>query len=142
MPLEQQELDWNADHIAQFHANGGAIVSGRLAGANILLMTTIGARTGLPRLAPMGYTRDGDRYVIVDSNSGGPTDSAWLANVRANPIVTVEVGTERFQARATITSGAERRRLLDAHQAAIPIFKRYEEMTDREIPVLTLERIS
>ena len=141
MPVEQTEIDWNTATINDFRAHGGRITQGPLAGSNLLLLTTTGAKSGQPRTSPIGYTRDGERYVIVGSNSGGPTNSAWLYNLKANPLATVEVGDETFQVRATITEGAERRRLLDAHIVAIPIFARYEQMTAREIPVIALERI-
>jgi len=77
---------------------------------------------------------------VVGSNSGAPTNSAWLYKVRANPIVTVETGSETFRARATATTGAERRRLWDHHVAEIPAFADYERMAEREIPVVVLER--
>ena len=80
--------------------------------------------------------------MIVGSNSGGPTHPAWLANLQADPEVTVEVGTETFRARAVVTSGAERRRLFDAHAAVMPGFAEYQKKTDRELAVVTLERIA
>jgi deazaflavin-dependent oxidoreductase (nitroreductase family) len=141
MPVEQTEIDWNTAMITDFRAHGGQITQGPLAGSNLLLLTTTGAKTGESRTSPIGYTRDGDRYVIVGSNSGNPSNSAWWYNVKANPVATVEVGEETFQVRATTAEGAERRRLLDAHIAAIPIFARYESMVTREIPVVALERI-
>lgn len=142
MPLSAGETAWNENHIADFRAHGGAITQGPLKGSNVLLLTTIGAKSGEPRISPLGYTRDGDRWVVVGSNSGFAHDPAWLANIRKDPLVTVEVGTEHVRARATITSGAERDRLWAAHVAAIPAFARYEEMTERTIQVVTLERLS
>lgn len=142
MPIDDRETSWNASIIADFHAHAGSITTGPLAGSNLLLMTSTGATTGRPHVAPLGYTRDADRLVVVGSNSGRTWDPAWLRNIRADPVVTVELGTETFQARAAVTTGAERRRLLDAHIAAIPIFARYEAMAGRELPVVTLERIS
>ena len=136
------EVAWNDRIIADFHAHKGRITEGRLAGANLLLMTSIGATSGEPRTAPLGYSRDGDRYVVVGSNSGLPQQPGWLANIRANPVVTVEVGEETFQARATITSGAERERLWAAHVAAIPHFATYETMTERELQVIAIERVA
>jgi deazaflavin-dependent oxidoreductase (nitroreductase family) len=141
MPVEQTEIDWNTAMITDFRAHGGQITQGPLAGSNLLLLTTTGAKTGQTRTSPIGYTRDGDRFVIVGSNSGNPANSAWWYNLKTNPVATVEVGEETFQVRATTTEGAERRRLLDAHIAAIPIFARYESMVTREIPVIALERI-
>jgi deazaflavin-dependent oxidoreductase (nitroreductase family) len=141
VPIDDRETSWNASIIGDFRAHGGAITSGPLAGSNLLLMTSTGARSGQPHVAPLGYTRDGDRYVVVGSNSGRPQNPEWLWNIQANPSVTVDVGTASFGAIATITTGAERRRLLDAHIAAIPIFSRYESMAGRELPVVTLERL-
>jgi deazaflavin-dependent oxidoreductase (nitroreductase family) len=128
--------------MADFHEHAGQVTEGRLAGSSLLLMTSIGARSGEARTTPLGYTRDGARYVVAGSNSGLPQQPAWLANIRANPIVSVEVGTETFEARATITTGAERQRLWEAHVAAIPHFANYEKMTERELPVVTIERLA
>ncbi len=141
MPTPDTELSWNAAVIADFRANGGQVTKGRLAGANLLLLTTIGAKSGQPRTAPLGYTRDGDRYVVVSSNSGGSEHSTWYGNVLADPNVTVEVGTDRFAAVARVTEGDELRRLLDAHIAAIPQFGIYETMTERVLPVVVIERV-
>lgn len=141
MPIEPAEIAWNAAMIEDFRGHGGRITTGPLAGASLLLLTTIGARSGQAQTSPVGYTRDRDRYVVVGSNSGGPRNSAWLYNVKANPVATVEVGTDSFHVNAIVTEGAERRRLLDAHIAAIPAFGQYEQMTDRELPVVALERI-
>jgi deazaflavin-dependent oxidoreductase (nitroreductase family) len=140
MPLSAGETAWNENHIADFREHGGTITQGPLAGANLLLLTTTGARSGEPRVSPLGFTRDGERWVVVGSNSGHPRDPAWLANIRVEPHVTVEVGGETFAAIATITSGAERQRLWDAHKAAIPAFAQYETMVARELQVVTLER--
>jgi deazaflavin-dependent oxidoreductase (nitroreductase family) len=142
MPRKPDEIAWDEAILADFHEHAGQITRGRLAGANLLLMTSIGAKSGEPRLSPLGYTRDGDRYVVVGSNSGLPRQPAWLANIRANPIVSVEVGIDTFKARATITAGAERARLWAAHVAEIPHFATYERMVDRELPVVALERLA
>jgi deazaflavin-dependent oxidoreductase (nitroreductase family) len=142
MPRKPDEIAWDDGILADFHEHAGQITRGRLAGANLLLMTSVGSKSGEPRIAPLGYSRDGDRYVVVGSNSGLPHQPAWLANVSANPVVSVEVGTETFMARATITSGDERQRLWAAHVAALPHFARYESMTERELQVVAIERIA
>jgi deazaflavin-dependent oxidoreductase (nitroreductase family) len=136
------ETAWNDRIIADFHQHAGQITEGRLAGANLLLMTSIGVSSGEPRTAPLGYTRDGPRYVVVGSNSGLPRQPGWLANIRAHPVVSVEVGVETFRARATITTGPERERLWAAHVAAIPHFATYEKATERELPVVTIEPLA
>ncbi|MGD0122510.1 MAG: nitroreductase/quinone reductase family protein [Candidatus Limnocylindrales bacterium] len=134
--------NWNDTILADFRAHDGQITEGRLKGASLLLMTTTGAKTGRPRTAFVGYHLDRGRYIVVGSNQGRDAHPAWLENVRKNPIVTVEVGTEKFQARATITEGAERRRLLDDRIAAVPQFGVYETMTKRALPVIALERLA
>lgn len=136
------EAAWNDRIMADFHEHAGQITQGQLAGANLVLMTSIGVKSGEPRTTPLGYTRDGDRYVVVGSNSGLPHQPAWLANIRANPVVSVEVGIETFEARATITAGGERQRLWAAHVAAIPHFATYEKMTERELQVVIIERLA
>jgi deazaflavin-dependent oxidoreductase (nitroreductase family) len=141
MAKTPEETAWNDALIADFRAHDGQISQGRLAGAAMLVMTSTGAKTGLPRTVPLGYHRDGESYVLVGSNSGRDEQPEWLANLRMNPIVTVEVGTETFQARARVTGGSERRRLLDARIAAVPIFGDYERKAKRELPVIVLERI-
>lgn len=141
MPIDPGEVAWNESTIADFREHGGQITAGPLAGSRLLLVTTTGARSGQSHIAPLGYTMDGDRFVVVGSNSGRPLNPDWLGNVTADPMVTVEVGDSSFQALATVTQGQERGRLLEAHIAAIPIFARYEEMAGRELPVVTFTRI-
>ena len=140
MPVDAETISWNDALIADFRAHEGRITRGPMGGASLLLLTTIGAKSGLPRTAPVAYTRDGERYVIVGSHSGGPTHPAWLVNVLADPEVIVEVGTATFRARAVVTSGDARERLVEAHAAVMPGFAEYQTMTDRELQVVALER--
>ncbi len=141
MPAEEGELSWNTQMINDFRAHGGQITFGRLAGSNMVLLTTTGARTGEKRTIPLGYSRDGDTYVVVGSNSGKPEQPQWLANIAANPSVTVEVGTEKFTGTARIATGAERERLWKIHMTAIPFFLEYEKkVTTRQLQVVTLHR--
>jgi deazaflavin-dependent oxidoreductase (nitroreductase family) len=115
--------------------------SGPFLGRPVLLLTTTGAKTGEPRLVPLVFSRDGDRFVIMASKGGAPANPAWFANLVANPVVTVETGGEAFQARAIVTEGTERERLWDAHVALNPGFADYEKKTTRLIPAIALERI-
>jgi deazaflavin-dependent oxidoreductase (nitroreductase family) len=110
------------------------------AGAPLLLLTTRGARSGQTRVAPLAYTKDGDRYVIIASKGGAPSNPDWYHNVRANPEVTVEVGGESFPARATVAEGAERQRLFDQMVAQMPNFGEYQKNTIRQLPVIVLTR--
>ena len=141
MPLEKGDLPWNERVIEDFRANGGKVSFPPYVGANLLLLTSMGARTGAPHVAPLGFTRDGDRYVVVGSNSGRPVNADWVANVRANEDVTIEVGTEAFNARGRVEEGAERDRLFAAHVAALPYFAKYQAMTERPLPVVTFDRL-
>ncbi len=124
--------------VADFRTHGGKATSGPFLGRNILLLTTKGARSGEPRLAPLAYTRDGDAIVIVASKGGAPTNPAWYLNLLANPVATVELGEETFQVRASVVEGEERDRLYAAHAAEHPAFKDYPTKTTRVIPVVRL----
>jgi deazaflavin-dependent oxidoreductase (nitroreductase family) len=116
--------------------------TGWFAGGDVLLLGTKGAKSGERRVHPLTFSRDGDRLVVVASKGGAPTNPDWLANLVANPIVTVESGGEKFEARATaITAGPERDRLYAQHAVAFPGFREYEGQTSRVIPVVLLERI-
>jgi deazaflavin-dependent oxidoreductase (nitroreductase family) len=131
---------FNEGVIEDFRAHHGQITKGPFTGRSLLLLTTRGAKTGKERTNPLAYTRDGDRIVVIASKGGAPTHPDWYRNVRANPKVTVEVGPERFEANATVPTGAERRRLYDLQASRMPAFKEYERRTAREIPVVVLER--
>jgi deazaflavin-dependent oxidoreductase (nitroreductase family) len=126
--------------IADFRAHGGKASSGPFVGRPLLLLTTVGARSGQSRTTPLVYTRDGERYVVIASKGGAPTNPAWYHNLRARPTVTIEVGEERFDADASVAEGAERRRLYDQQAALMPGFADYERRTDRTIPVVMLDR--
>jgi len=130
----------NQSVIAEFRANQGR-VGGPLEGWPMLLLTMTGAKTGRTLVRPMCYSRDGDRIVVIASYGGAPNNPPWYYNLLANPIVTVEVGTEKFRARAEQVSGAERIRLFDAASKLLPMFADYQHKTKREIPVLTLTRM-
>jgi deazaflavin-dependent oxidoreductase (nitroreductase family) len=131
---------FNEGLIADFRANGGRATSGPFVGRELLLLTTVGARSGEVRTVPLVYHRDGNRLVVVASKGGAPTNPAWYHNLRRNPIVEVEVGAERFKADARVAEGTERRRLYDQHVAMMPVFAEYELRTERVIPVITLDR--
>src|SRR6267143_4754642 len=110
-------------------------------GQPLLLLTMAGAKTGRTLVRPVCYSRDGHRLVIIASRGGDPRNPPWYYNLVANPIVTVEVGTEKFRARVEQVFGSERTRLFDAAAEILPLFSGYQKKTSREIPVLTLTRI-
>ena len=129
--------DWNRQIIEEFRANEGK-VGGQFAGAPLVLLTTTGARSGQPRTSPMMYLDDDGRRYVFASKAGAPTNPDWYHNLKANPEVTVEVGTDELRATAREVTGSERDRLY-AHQADLyPGFAEYQEKTDRTIPVVEL----
>jgi deazaflavin-dependent oxidoreductase (nitroreductase family) len=132
--------DWNKNIIEEFRANGGQ-VGGAFAGRTLLLLHTTGAKSGQERVNPVAYTLDGDRIVIIASKGGAPQNPAWYHNIVANPLVTVEVGKEKFQVRAAIAAEPERTRLYDQMARIMPGFAEYERKTTRRIPVIVLTRV-
>lgn len=131
---------FNRNLIDHFRQNAGDIKEGMFKGAPILLLTTKGAKSGTVYTTPLAYTRDGDRLVIIASKGGAPTNPAWYHNLVANPTVTVEVGPEKYEAKAVVAQGEERDRLFDAQAALMPNFAEYQQNTTRRIPVVVLER--
>jgi deazaflavin-dependent oxidoreductase (nitroreductase family) len=133
--------DFNQKVIADFRANEGK-VGPPFEGAPMLLLTTTGAKSGQTRTTPLVYTTDGDRLVVIASKAGAPSHPAWYHNLVANPTVTLEVGKEKFQARAKVAGEDERDRLYAAQAALMPNFAEYQQKTTRRIPVVVLERQS
>ena len=131
--------DFNQRVIGEFRANQGK-VGGQMANIPLLLLTMTGAKSGRTITKPLAYTKDSDRLVVIASFAGAPKNPAWYNNLVANPVVTVELGSERFQARATVTAGEERQRLFDSQAKLLPIFNEYQQKTSRQIPVIVLTR--
>ena len=139
VPAVSDPNEWNRAVIAEFRANGGK-VGGQFAGAPLLLLHTIGARSGLSRINPLVYTTDGEQFVIIASKGGAPTNPDWYYNVLANPAVSVETGSEHFPAQATVPDEPERTRLFDQMATYMPGFAEYQRNTTRIIPVVVLTR--
>jgi len=132
-----QPNDWNKTVIDEFRANAGK-VGGHFAGRTLLLLHTIGAKSNVERVNPVAYVRDGDRFVIIASKGGAPTNPNWYHNLVAHPEVTVEVGTEKYKVRAEVAKEPERTRLYDKMVTMMPGFDEYRHRTTRVIPVFTL----
>jgi deazaflavin-dependent oxidoreductase (nitroreductase family) len=130
--------DWNSEIISEFRANGGK-VGGMFRAMHLLLLHTTGAKTGAERVNPVAYLTDGDALVIFASKAGAPANPDWFRNLRANPRVSVEVGTEKRDLIARVAEGEERDRLWEAQKRAAPGFAEYETKTDRQIPVVVLD---
>jgi deazaflavin-dependent oxidoreductase (nitroreductase family) len=131
--------DYNRRLIEDFRAHGGK-VSGEFEHTPMLLLTTTGARSGQRHTTPMGYMPDGDRLIVFAANGGSPTNPDWYHNLVAHPHVTVEVGTEAFEAIAVVTEDAERERLWISGVALYPFLAKHQAKTPRQIPVILLSR--
>jgi len=133
--------DWNAKVIKEFRENEGK-VGGFFADKSLLLLHTIGAKSGQPRLHPLLCMEDGERLFIIASAGGAPKHPAWYHNIVANPAVEIEYGTERFKAKASVATEPERTALYEKASTSFAGFQEYAEKTAsiRTIPVVTLER--
>jgi deazaflavin-dependent oxidoreductase (nitroreductase family) len=136
-PMSTSPNDFNARVIEEFRAHEGR-VGGTFEGATMLLLHHVGARTGTPRVNPLQYNRDGDRYVVFASKGGAPTNPSWYYNLKANPNASIEVGTDTIQVAASEVTGDERDRLYSAQAELRPQFAEYQSNTDRVIPVVVL----
>jgi deazaflavin-dependent oxidoreductase (nitroreductase family) len=139
---------WMADHVRQYVGSGGVEGhmwdSSSVGGPGLLptlLLTTTGRRSGKTRTMPLIYGESGGSYVIVASKGGAPKHPAWYLNLDALPEVGVQVGTERFTAKARTASGAERQRLWAQMAGIYPPYLDYQNKTDREIPVVVLDPV-
>ncbi|HEY4190866.1 MAG TPA: nitroreductase family deazaflavin-dependent oxidoreductase [Candidatus Limnocylindrales bacterium] len=125
--------------IDEMRANGGAVVTGPLAGHPLLILNSIGAKSGKERRAILTYSRDAGDYVVAGTAGGSTTTPAWVHNLEAHGDVTIEVATHVSHASATvIPSGAERDRLWDQHVAVLPNFAEYPAQTGRVIPMIRI----
>ncbi len=132
--------DFNNKIIAEFRANGGR-VGGPFAGAPMVLVHHIGARSGTERVAPLVHFPQPDgSMLIIGSKGGAPTNPDWYHNLKANPKVDVEVGTETFPVTVTELAGDEYTDSWARVTAAMPGFAEYQTKTDRKIPLLLLSR--
>ena len=131
--------NWNKQIIAEFRANDGK-VGGYFKNTKLLLLHTTGRKSGQPRVNPVATMPDGNRFVIVASKAGADSHPDWYYNVVANPQVRIEVGTEEFDALATVAEEPARSELYARVAEVYPGFKEYEQKTTRVIPVITLTR--
>jgi proline iminopeptidase len=139
--VHEAENLFGDEHLRRYRETGGEVGHIWREGSTILLLTTTGRTSGEPRTIPLIYARDGDRYVIVGSKGGAPEHPGWYRNLEKNPEVELQVKAEVFPARARTVSGPEREDLWRKANAVWPHYAAYAEKTDREIPVVVLERI-
>jgi deazaflavin-dependent oxidoreductase (nitroreductase family) len=128
---------FNRKVIDEWRANGGKL-SGPLAKSQLILLTTIGARSGEPRTVVIGYRPHGDELVAIASDNGAPNDPAWYRNLLANNrTATVELGPEKFEVRARTARPEER----DEYARLVDYLEQQQKLTAREIPIVVFERI-
>jgi deazaflavin-dependent oxidoreductase (nitroreductase family) len=130
---------FNQRTIAEFHASRGR-VGGTFAGAQLLLLHTVGARSGQRRINPVMYLADGGRYLVFASKAGSGRNPGWYWNLRASPEVTIEVGDETIAVYATELTGTERDEKYRLQSGRYPGFAAYQQKTSRTIPVIALTR--
>ncbi|WP_332663410.1 nitroreductase/quinone reductase family protein [Aeromicrobium sp.] len=135
---QKHDNDFNQGVIEEFRANGGQL-GGDLAGATVILVHHIGARTGAVRVVPLiGIPQDGGRVVVTASNGGSPTHPSWVHNLRAHPMVTVELGRQTLTMQAEEWGPAARVDLWPTLLEGSPALRDFDARTAREIPVFVL----
>ncbi|MDR0359555.1 MAG: nitroreductase family deazaflavin-dependent oxidoreductase [bacterium] len=139
--MSESENLFGEEHIRRYRETGGAVGHVWRQGSKVLVLTTTGRRSGRPRDNALIYENDGDAYVVVASRGGSPQHPAWYLNLVANPEVEVQVEDEVFPARARTATGEERERLWKLAAQQWPDYDTYRQRTDREIPVVVLERV-
>ena len=133
--------DFNRTLIEHLRANRGVSPPGPFEGRSLVILTSKGAKSGAVHETPIVVSRDGDKYVIVASKGGAPTNPSWYYNLKAHPEVTVEIGGEKFKARAHEAGDDEYERLYQNHAEKMPAFNEYRTKTTRHIPLMVLERV-
>ena len=129
--------EWNKAIVEEFRANGGKVDGHK----SLLLLHTIGAKSEVRRINPLAYLVDGERFVVGASKAGAPNNPDWYYNIVANPKVSVEVGTEQFQALGMIAEEPERTLLYERMVKLNPVFAEYQHKTTRIIPIIILTRL-
>ena len=132
---------FGAEHVRVYRETGGER-GYHWRGTTILLLTTTGRSSGEERTTPLIHRTDGDRWIIVASKGGAPDHPGWFRNLQAHPEATIQVRDEVVPVRATVADGAERQRLWSLMAEVWPAYDDYQAKTDREIPIVVLDRRS
>ncbi|MHA0286957.1 nitroreductase family deazaflavin-dependent oxidoreductase [Mycobacterium sp. C3-094] len=132
--------DFNRKIVEEFRANGGT-VGGPFEGGTLLLLHTVGAKSGEPRLSPLAYLTIDEKMIIVGSYAGAPKNPAWVHNLRANPRARIEVGTETWDVRARELPAHERDATWQKVVEYSQVFAGYQANTSRTIPLFELVRV-
>lgn len=136
--------DWktfNDNITAEYRATGGA-VTGQFAGVPLLLLTTTGAKSGKQFTTPLVYGSEGDQMFLIASKAGAPSHPDWYHNLVANPAVTIELGAETYEAKATVADPETRDRLYALQASQMANFAEYAKATTRTIPIVLINRLA
>lgn len=130
---------WVREHLVRYLQTDGE--DGHIwRGVPTLLLTTTGRKSGEPYTTPLIYGEDAGRYVVVASRGGAPSHPQWYLNLDANPSVSAQVASQKFQATARTASPDEKPALWALMAGIYPPYDEYQAATEREIPVVILER--
>jgi proline iminopeptidase len=135
------EFPFGDEHVRLYEETDGDVGYIWREGATILILTTTGRKTGEQHSTPLIFAQDGDNAVIVASKGGAPEHPGWYRNLTKTPEVGVQIKGDRFRARARDATGEERERLWRRMNEIWPHYDEYQTKTDREIPVVVLERL-
>jgi deazaflavin-dependent oxidoreductase (nitroreductase family) len=138
---EHTYQEFNRNLIKHLRENKGKAPAGPFEGRDLVILTTKGAKSGAIHESPIVFSHDGDQYVIIASKGGAPANPNWYHNLKAHPEVIVEIGGEKFKARAHEAGDADYERLYQNHASKMPAFNEYRQKTTRHIPVMVLERV-
>jgi deazaflavin-dependent oxidoreductase (nitroreductase family) len=141
VPTQNDEL-FGEEHVRVYQETDGERGYLWRNGTTILLLTTIGKKSGEPRTTPLIHRTDGDRWVVVASKGGYDHDPLWFQNLESNPKAEIQVLDEKFPVTYSVAEGEERERLWKLMAEVWPDYDTYQGNTDREIPVVILERAS
>ena len=141
MSSTEAEQLFGEEHVRRYRETDGEVGHIWKEGATTLLLRTTGRRSGRETTTPLIYDLDGDAPVIVASNGGAPDHPGWFENLVQNPEVGVQIEGDRFRARARVAEGEERERLWELMNEMWPHYDEYATRTEREIPVVVLERL-
>ena len=139
--MSEGERLFGAEHVRRYRETDGVVGHIWRRGAKTLLLTTKGRKSGNPTTTPLIYEQVGGDYIVVASKGGAPQHPGWYRNLSKDPVVQVQVKGDTFDARARTSTGEERERLWKAAAQQWPDYDAYQTRTEREIPVVVLERV-
>ena len=139
MASEDENL-FGAEHVRVYRETDGERGYIWKRGTEILLLTTTGRKSGEPRTTPLIHRVDDGRWIIVASKGGTPDHPDWFKNLSENPEIEIQVKADRIPVKATVAEGEERERLWQLMTEVWPDYDAYQGNTDRQIPVVVLER--